>query len=409
MQITNPASGATVSGIVHITVSAPGVKRVSFYVDGVVKGRDASSPFTFEWYTTRYADGPHVIKAVSGDGKQSASVSVNVKNAVTPPPPPPPPAGTNPVPPPDVGCFFGAYIECVQTYTHYRPDLGPWTTNVPWSSEGWDLFEADAGKKISMLMTGGGWFWNGSFGDLQFILSQNAARGTIPVIDADTSQMGTLADIASGKLDPSIDAAAGVFAAFGKPVVLRIDAEMNGGWYAFGAEIRASSSGPAHFIAAWRRIVDRFRAAGATNVAYHWCPNVDPEGSQFPLEQIYPGESYVDWTGMTGYNHGGNPAETVDWLFGSTYDRLVALAPSKPIMLGEIGSADVSVPSSSPSKAEWIADLFGKLPVKYPAVRAFCWFNWYILENGREWDWPIESSPAALAVFKAGVASPYFV
>ena len=95
MIITSPAIGAKVSGIVPVRVDAPGVKQVNFYIDGVLKGRDSSAPFQFDWYTTRYADGPHTVKAVSGNGKQSAMVTVTVANPPMPGPTPTPlPAGT---------------------------------------------------------------------------------------------------------------------------------------------------------------------------------------------------------------------------------------------------------------------------------------------------------------------------
>lgn len=92
VKITNPAEGATVKGVVRVTVDAPGVKRINFVVDGVIKGRDTQAPFAFDWYTDRYTDGRHSVKAVAGSGHSSDTVTVTVANTVTPPPPPPPPS-----------------------------------------------------------------------------------------------------------------------------------------------------------------------------------------------------------------------------------------------------------------------------------------------------------------------------
>lgn len=78
--ITQPINGSTVKGIVPVLVTAPGVAKINFYVDGVHKGTDSASPFRFDWYTTNYPDGTHTVKAVSGNGKQSASVAVTVQN-----------------------------------------------------------------------------------------------------------------------------------------------------------------------------------------------------------------------------------------------------------------------------------------------------------------------------------------
>ena len=176
-----------------------------------------------------------------------------------------------------------------------------------------------------------------------------------------------LTDISAGTYDSQITAWAKAAAAWNKPLVLRLDAEMNGGWYDYGSQARQN---PQAFVAMWQHVHDLFVAAGATNVSWQWCPNVDPESAQTPLEQLYPGDAYVDWTGMTGYNQGG---ESVSWLFDSTYSRLLTLAPSKPIMIGETGSVDSGF---SGQKVQFINDLFGAMQSKYPQVRAFCWFNW---------------------------------
>lgn len=83
MQIVSPAEGSTVNGVYRVKVSAPGIRKVNFYVDGVLKHRDVSEPFTFDWYTARYTDGPHVLKAVASSGKQSTpDVKIFVANGV---------------------------------------------------------------------------------------------------------------------------------------------------------------------------------------------------------------------------------------------------------------------------------------------------------------------------------------
>lgn len=80
MEITEPLDGSTVSGITTIKVDAPGIKRVNFYIDGTLKGRDRLAPFTFSWYTDRYPDGYHEVKAVSSNGKHNAKATYIVQN-----------------------------------------------------------------------------------------------------------------------------------------------------------------------------------------------------------------------------------------------------------------------------------------------------------------------------------------
>lgn len=83
--ITSPSPGATVGGVVTVRADAPGTQRINWYVDGIdpthLRARDTVAPFTYDWYTTRFADGPHTVYAVSGNGKAKASVQVYVKNA----------------------------------------------------------------------------------------------------------------------------------------------------------------------------------------------------------------------------------------------------------------------------------------------------------------------------------------
>jgi len=87
VSITAPASGATVSGTVTISANATdnvGVAQVEFLVDGVVKGTDTSSPYSYAWDTNTATNGGHSLTAratdTSGNSTTSAAVSVTVSN-----------------------------------------------------------------------------------------------------------------------------------------------------------------------------------------------------------------------------------------------------------------------------------------------------------------------------------------
>lgn len=69
-------------------------------------------------------------------------------------------------------------------------------------------------------------------------------------------------------------------------------------------------------------------------------------------------------------------------------------------MIGEIGSL-------SSDRATFLTDMFSQLPTQYPQVRAVCWFNWWICQDGQNWDWPLEAADAAQ--FQAGIASSCYV
>jgi Pro-kumamolisin, activation domain/Bacterial Ig domain len=86
--ITAPANGATVSGTaISVTASASdnvGVTRVEFYLDGVLKSTDTTSPYAWTWDSTTAANGSHALvsKAYDAAGNigTSATITVTVSN-----------------------------------------------------------------------------------------------------------------------------------------------------------------------------------------------------------------------------------------------------------------------------------------------------------------------------------------
>lgn len=90
VSFTTLTSNATVSGTKTISASATddkGVDRVEFWVDGVKKSTDYSSPYNWSWDTTNYSDGTHTVRVVAydGDGKSDyQQYSVSVRNIEPP-------------------------------------------------------------------------------------------------------------------------------------------------------------------------------------------------------------------------------------------------------------------------------------------------------------------------------------
>jgi MYXO-CTERM domain-containing protein len=82
--ITNPVEGDEVGGVVQVEADADapdGVARVEFTIDGVIKGSDATEPYTYRWATQVYDAGDHVVEATVVDAygrTATASVSVTV-------------------------------------------------------------------------------------------------------------------------------------------------------------------------------------------------------------------------------------------------------------------------------------------------------------------------------------------
>jgi chitodextrinase len=86
--ITSPGAGATVSGMITVQATASdniGVTKVELHVDGVLRGTDTTSPYSFPWDTTTVSNGNHALVAraydASGNAGTSSTITVNVSNA----------------------------------------------------------------------------------------------------------------------------------------------------------------------------------------------------------------------------------------------------------------------------------------------------------------------------------------
>jgi chitodextrinase len=332
---------------------------------------------------------PVAVEAYDASGNRSPQTSIVASTSACSATRP------NPVPAPTSGAYWGARID---GEVYGRGD-------APWDGTTWSLFEQHAGKRVSLVHFGlGASPTVRAFDTSRPAFDLVVARGAIPYYDVFTGN-DSLAQIAAGTYDTQLRTFAAQAAAWGRPFLLRFNSEMNGTWWSFGAQAK---SDPSIFVAVWRRFHDIAEQAGARNIAWVWCPVAEFTGST-PLEQLYPGDAYVDWTCMDGYNFGTNPLKAGGWTtfeqrFRQTYDHLLRLAPTKPIMIGETASTEYGG-----AKDGWIRDALSTMPQAFPKIRAFSWFNWNIYDNGGRWDWPIESSAAAQRAFAEGIASSYYI
>jgi len=227
-------------------------------------------------------------------------------------------------------------------------------------------------------------------------------RGAMPFLTWGSCQQGRSnpacgdAAVAAGSYDAYLHAWARAAAAYGKPFYLRFDHEMNGSWYPWNPGSNGNTD--ASFVAMWRHVHDVLAADGATGARWVWCPNTTPGGG--PYAGQYPGDAYVDFTCLDGYNWG--PLHPRGWHsfhdeFARDYAALAALSP-RPMIIGETASTEVGG-----DKAAWIAAAFADLPVSFPRVRALLWFD-----ANKETDWRVDSSPASLAAYRAVAASPAY-
>ena len=231
--------------------------------------------------------------------------------------------------------------------------------------------------------------------------ADDAAKGRIPLV----SWAGTSLDgILSGSQDAYIDARAAAVKAYGSPVLLRWSWEMNGSWSVGGGyqnNTPGTTDGPAKYVAAWRRIHDRFAASGVTNVAWVWCPNGNdvPSDAWNHWTAYYPGDAYVDWVGVDAYNWGTYRTPDGWHSFATGISPVYSdYATRKPFIVAETASAE-----DGGDKGAWIVQMQADIKAMYPALAALVWFDQF-----KETDWHVDSSPGSLTAYQALAADPYF-
>jgi hypothetical protein len=252
----------------------------------------------------------------------------------------------------------------------------------------------------------------------------------------------------------------------GLPLGIRFAHEMNGSWYPWSAGLTQIKSGrtmlqlnntPAKFIAAWQHVWNVFQDVGANKyVIWAWTPvttlcstHASGSGScgaaYTTYAEDYPGDQFVDWIGLSTYASGSASKFTFAGTYQSSFKALAAVS-AKPVYIAETGAAQrVTTPGVAKNtfasavdqtalKVQWTTQVLqgflvqgsgGSSDFLNPGQRVigFVLFNNYVPNvhtvsqrvNGStqslqsETDWRLDSSPEALAAFRAGVADPRYL
>lgn len=261
-----------------------------------------------------------------------------------------------------------------------------------------DEFTEMVGEKPATVMFYQNWEEHGEF-DTE-ILDAIDSRGAVPIMtwaprDPDrgrNQRKYSLQKIVRGRYDPYIRSWARGAAAWNKPLYLRFAHEMNSTFFPWGVGVNGNTG--ADYVAAWRRVHDIFVQEGATNVRWVWSPLADIPTGKEALEQMYPGDDYVDWLAIDGYNWGTEGLALPEWrtvpeIFGPFYDKLSSIS-DKPMMIAEVSSAE-----AGGSKADWMKEgLLEDIPSRFPRVRAVVWFS-----SNKIMDWRVNSSSESLEAY----------
>jgi beta-mannanase len=340
-------------------------------------------------------------------------------------PPPPPEDAPEKLLIPDNGAYTGAFI-----------DFGDTEDDV--TVEGIEAFEKLVGKHQAIVASSSYW------GEQSFPtrnLDLIWRHGSVPLVywspwdrpyDEDQGpDKFSLTNIAAGKWDDYIDHWADAAKAFHHPIMVSFANEVNGQWFPwsgifYGTDKQIPGSnpprymGPETFKAAYRHVVDRVRARGATNVVwvFHVMNYSMPQEMWNLTREYYPGSQYVDWIGMSVYgqqyleDNWSSFEPLLDW----PYTEVTQIDPTKPIMLAEWGIGEFP---QFGSKSGFIAEAFATMK-KYPKLKAAVFWNerWqnessdnadgtYV--DGSYSNLRVNSSPESLAAYQKGVGDSYWL
>lgn len=285
--------------------------------------------------------------------------------------------------------------------------IGVMTSGGPYDVTDLKKFTRAVGQQPSVYEFAQGWAVN------QFdrsAIDRVADRGMLPLIswepwdyrkespivalrgDQPAYRLSTIID---GDYDRYIRSWAEGVKGLGYTIALRFAHEMNGNWYPWG--VFTNGNDPRQYVEAWRHVHDIFTSVGATNVIWVWSPNII-WNTYTHLSQLYPGDSYVDWIGLSGYY--GTPGMLSYQSFNQVFDRTITdlrTFTDKPVVITETGATDVSG-----LMARWITQMFRELPA-HPEIIGIIWFEAFNVI-----DWKVADDPRAATAFAAGLASPLY-
>jgi beta-mannanase len=294
-------------------------------------------------------------------------------------------------------CLLGAY--------QYNPRGQEY--KIP--SEVESLFPVVPGKKLKYANYFLDWAYDGTTvakelpgNEVQTLIS----NGYRPIItwepmfwgyDRLDSRQPRLSNIINGDYNSYIDLFADKIKTYTDTVIIRFMHEFEGNWYSWS--LAHNGQDPARYASAFRKVVDRFRARGVTNVKWMWCVNSDyfPYLSYNWIVPAYPGDNYVDIIATDIYNNHYPPEmpwwRSFRWQMTESYYYLTKYFPSKPLYMCELGCRERygSEDPTSESKGSWFARMDKELQSDYHKTRAMIFFN-----SAPDQNWFLNSSASAL-------------
>lgn len=244
---------------------------------------------------------------------------------------------------------------------------------------------------------------------------------------------GTSRSIARGDIDAYLLDRAADARAYGEPLFIRPNWEMNAYFFPWGAYDRDGEARPgnshAQYRNSWRRIVILFRGgtraainaklaalgmpgvataharvAPVPNVAWVWNANFASNPASDDVFAYWPGDEYVDWTGVDWYPYGAGDGlhaaqATAPGGPNDVYARYSGPSSTdeKPFLIGEWSGRHADRPT-------WTADMFDWMQAR-PKVKGHVYFNY----PARVGDHRLERHRRAARVFRHRVEDPRYL
>lgn len=271
--------------------------------------------------------------------------------------------------------------------------------------------EAAIGKKVAIANYYRGW----EYLDQKVIINDFttiSANGWTPMLstnpyffsECQANGMTLYKAIAAGNCDAFLIKVGNNLQQYKKPFFLRFAWEMNVDSMQWS--VAKTGDSPQDYINAWRRFHTILSEEGVTNAIWVFSPQVEtPTTTDISL--LYPGDAYVDWVGLDGYNWGTTQSwsqwQDFKTIFYPSYLKLRIIAPTKKLMIAETNTTD-----QGGNQADWYKSMLSdEIPNDFPNVDAVVFFN----EDKTSTEgvkWLINNSPASLTEFKTGILAPLY-
>ncbi len=267
----------------------------------------------------------------------------------------------------------------VLSFASTSPTAIQWGSYVGDGIKNLPSFETLVGKKVDILAVFVG--WNDDF-PTELLNSVGNSGKTLLIFWEPEFGYDNVLDSSHDKDIQSFASAAKMY---GKPIILVPFPEMNLNEEAWGYGKNGNSA--KKFVAAWQYVHNYFVDVPNVKFAIDYNNESIPDTIDNKFEVYYPGNAYVDYVGLSGFNY-GSPWQTFDQLFSIAIKNVSIF--DKPLYILSTASAAGS------EKAEWIYDGLGNISQKYPSIKGWVWFNY-----DKEEDWEINSDNASLQAFRS--------